>query len=107
VHKLLADYMAQYPRRRSSSYSPPWEPVISPSDIQLATEWAGDRDGFAARRPPVLSQVSATFFNPFRQVLDKLLRQPTTTSFFHFIHPSQSSRSVQSTPSRHIYLRSI
>jgi hypothetical protein len=28
VSHLLCDYMAQYPRRLSSSYSPPWEPEI-------------------------------------------------------------------------------
>jgi hypothetical protein len=28
--KLLPDYTAQHPRRQSSSYSPPWEPEISP-----------------------------------------------------------------------------
>jgi hypothetical protein len=33
VGKLLPDYMAHQPRRQSSSYSSPWEPVISP-DLQ-------------------------------------------------------------------------
>jgi hypothetical protein len=30
VVKLLPDYMAQHPRRQSSSYSPPWKHEISP-----------------------------------------------------------------------------
>jgi hypothetical protein len=29
VGKLLPDYKAQQPRRKPSSYSPPWEPEIS------------------------------------------------------------------------------
>jgi hypothetical protein len=29
VGKFLREYTAQYPRRQSSSYSPPWEPEIS------------------------------------------------------------------------------
>jgi hypothetical protein len=31
VGKLLPDYTEQHPKRQSSSYSPPWEPEISPS----------------------------------------------------------------------------
>jgi hypothetical protein len=30
VGKLLPDYPTQHPRRQSSSYSPLWEPEISP-----------------------------------------------------------------------------
>jgi hypothetical protein len=33
VGKLLPDYTVQQPRRRSSSYSPPWEPEILLEDV--------------------------------------------------------------------------
>jgi hypothetical protein len=36
VGKLLPDYAVQQPRRQSSSYSPPWEPKISPSSRNIS-----------------------------------------------------------------------
>jgi hypothetical protein len=35
VGKLLPDYTAQQPRRQPSSYSPPWEPQISLSHVNV------------------------------------------------------------------------
>jgi hypothetical protein len=79
VGKLLPDYTAQHPRRQSSSYSPPWEPEISPtlvvsiisSDMEnILSLWCKRRR--KSRRQYWVHHVNAEFAARFMHIVKEL-----------------------------------